>query len=110
PRAQRHVDAGGEEGRLQVTSELVVCPSQITTERSVVAPSRIGVEGLSYVVVHQLIHATRVRREPAGRNRRSASADSGCSPDRCIRSARRLRSTEYSTRPSTASSTLLGRR
>ena len=37
----------------------MVCPCQIRTGRSVVAASRITVERLSLVVVHQLIHATR---------------------------------------------------
>ena len=48
-----HTDAGGDFS-LGV-GHLVVCPSQITTGRSVVAPRRIAVEKMWWAVIHQLI-------------------------------------------------------
>jgi hypothetical protein len=49
----RHTDAG-RDFSLGI-GHLVVCPSQIATGRSVVAPSRIAVEKMSWAVIHQLI-------------------------------------------------------
>jgi hypothetical protein len=49
----RHTDAG-RDCSLGI-GHLVVCPSQIATGRSVVAPSRIAVEKMSWAVIHQLI-------------------------------------------------------
>jgi hypothetical protein len=49
----RHTDAG-RDFSLGI-GHLVVCPSQIATGRSVVAPSRIAVDKMSWAVIHQLI-------------------------------------------------------
>jgi hypothetical protein len=51
----------------------VVCPSQRRTGRSVVAASELTVEGLSQVVVHQLIQSTTGLSELVGEQPQPAS-------------------------------------